>query len=43
MFDVLQKDKPVSGTYDLVTVDGKRAFKGSFRAKWGNTLPVPGG
>ena len=42
-FDVLQKDKPVSGKYDLVTSDGKQAFKGSFRAKWGNTLPVPGG
>lgn len=38
-FDVLQKDKPVRGTYDLATLDGKRTFKGSFTATWGNTPP----
>ena len=35
-FDVLQKDKPVRGSYDLATLDGKRSFKGSFSATWGN-------
>jgi len=35
-FDVLQKDKHVGGSYDLATLDGKRTFKGSFTATWGN-------
>ncbi len=39
-FKSLKYDTPVSGTYDLATVDGKRTFKGSFVAAWGNK---PGG
>jgi hypothetical protein len=40
-FNTLQKDRPVSGTYELATLDGKRKFKGNFQAAWGNKpLPV---
>jgi hypothetical protein len=35
-FNVLLEDKPVTGTYEFVTLDGKRTFKGSFQATWGN-------
>jgi len=35
-FKTLQKDQPVSGTYELATLDGKKTFKGSFQAAWGN-------
>ena len=36
MFETLRNDRPVSGSYELATLDGKRKFKGSFQAKWGN-------
>jgi hypothetical protein len=40
-FKTLQKDRPVSGTYELATLDGKKRFKGNFQAAWGNKpLPV---
>lgn len=32
----LQHDSPVSGSYEFATLDGKRKFKGSFQAAWGN-------
>jgi len=35
-FRSLQKDQPVSGTYELATLDGKKKFKGNFQAAWGN-------
>ena len=35
-FKILQKDRPVSGSYEFATLDGKRRFKGSFQAAWGN-------
>ena len=35
-FKTLQKDQPVSGSYELTTRDGKKKFKGSFQAAWGN-------
>jgi hypothetical protein len=35
-FKILQKDRPVSGSYEFATLDGKRSFKGSFQAAWGN-------
>lgn len=35
-FRTLQKDLPVSATYELATVDGKKKFKGNFQAAWGN-------
>jgi hypothetical protein len=35
-FEILVDDRPVSGSYELATLDGKRRFKGSFRAAWGN-------
>lgn len=35
-FETLQKDHPVSGIYELATIDGKKKFKGNFRATWGN-------
>jgi hypothetical protein len=36
-FGTLRNDRPVSGTYELSTLDGKRKFKGGFRAAWGNS------
>jgi hypothetical protein len=36
-FKTLQNDHPVSGTYEFSTLDGKRKFKGSFQATWGNS------
>jgi hypothetical protein len=38
-FKALKNDSPVSGNYELATLDGKRKFKGSFRAVWGNKPP----
>jgi hypothetical protein len=38
-FKNLQNDKPVSGDYELATLDGKMKLKGSFQAAWGNTPP----
>lgn len=35
-FRILKKDSPVSGSYALATLDGKKVFKGSFQAVWGN-------
>jgi len=35
-FKTLRNDHPVSGTYVFSTLDGKRGFKGSFQAAWGN-------
>jgi len=35
-FETLQNDHPVSGSYEFATLDGKRKFKGSFQAAWGN-------
>jgi len=35
-FKSLRNDSPVSGTYEFATLDGKRKFKGSFLAAWGN-------
>ena len=35
-FETLQSDHPVSGSYEFATLDGKRKFKGSFQAAWGN-------
>jgi hypothetical protein len=35
-FKTLQNDQPVSGSYEFATLDGKRKFKGSFQAAWGN-------
>lgn len=35
-FDNLLHDRPVTGTYEFSTLDGKRKFKGSFQAAWGN-------
>lgn len=35
-FKTLQSDHPVSGTYEFATLNGKRRFKGSFQAAWGN-------
>lgn len=35
-FKVLRNDRPVSGSYELATLDGKKTFKGSFQATWGN-------
>lgn len=36
LFKALLEDQPVSGTYEFETLDGKRKFKGSFQAAWGN-------
>jgi len=33
----LKNDRPVSGRYEFSTLDGKRKFKGSFQAAWGNS------
>ena len=38
-FKTLKKDSPVSGSYELATLDGKRVFRGSFQAAWGNRPP----
>jgi hypothetical protein len=38
-FQTLQNGHPVSGIYEFTTLDGKRKFKGSFRAEWGNNPP----
>jgi hypothetical protein len=35
-FKALKDDSPVSGSYELATLDGKRKFKGTFQAVWGN-------
>lgn len=35
-FNILKDDSPVSGSYELATLDGKRIFKGRFQAAWGN-------
>jgi hypothetical protein len=35
-FNALQYGHPVLGTYEFATLDGKRKFKGSFQANWGN-------
>ncbi len=35
-FKSLQKDRPVSATYEFATLDGKKKFKGNFQAVWGN-------
>jgi hypothetical protein len=35
-FRNLKNDHPVSGSYEFSTLDGKRKFKGSFQAAWGN-------
>jgi hypothetical protein len=35
-FKTLKHDSPVSGSYEFATLDGKRKFKGSFKASWGN-------
>ncbi len=35
-FKALQRDYPVSGVYELATLDGKKKFKGNFQAAWGN-------
>jgi hypothetical protein len=36
-FRTLQNNHPVSGIYEFSTLDGKRKFKGSFQAAWGNS------
>jgi hypothetical protein len=38
-FRTLQKGRPVLGNYEFTTLDGKRKFKGSFQATWGNDPP----
>jgi hypothetical protein len=38
-FKTLQNGHPVSGIYEFATLDGKRKFKGSFQAAWGNNSP----
>jgi hypothetical protein len=38
-FKTLQGGHPVSGTYEFSSLDGKRKFKGSFQAAWGNSPP----
>ena len=38
-FKTLLKDQPVLATYELATLDGKKKFKGSFQAAWGNKPP----
>ena len=35
-FKTLQNDHPVSGSYELATLDGKKKFTGNFKAAWGN-------
>jgi hypothetical protein len=35
-FKTLQDGQTVSGSYEFATLDGRRSFKGSFRAAWGN-------
>jgi hypothetical protein len=35
-FKTLSNNSPVSGSYEFATLDGKRKFKGSFKATWGN-------
>ena len=42
-FRALLHDRPVSGSYDLATLDGKRRFKGDFQAAWGNKPGAAGG
>lgn len=39
-FKILKKDSLVSGSYELASSDGKRVFKGSFQASWGNKPPT---
>jgi hypothetical protein len=39
-FKTLRNDSPVSGSYEFATLDGKRKFKGSFQAAWGNKPEV---
>src|SRR5436305_1654400 len=34
-FTSLQKDRPVSATYELATLDGKKKYSGKFDAVWG--------
>jgi hypothetical protein len=38
-FKTLKKDSPVLGGYELATMDGKKVFRGSFQALWGNKPP----
>lgn len=38
-FKTLQNGHPVSGVYEFATLDGKRKFRGSFQAAWGNDPP----
>jgi hypothetical protein len=38
-FKKLQNGHPVSGSYEFMTLDGKRKFKGTFQAAWGNDSP----
>jgi hypothetical protein len=38
-FKALQNGHPVLGSYEFATLDGKRRFKGSFQAAWGNKPP----
>jgi hypothetical protein len=38
-FKTLRNDCSVSGSYEFATLDGKRRFKGSFQAAWGNKPP----
>ena len=42
-FKALKKDSPVCGSYELATLDGRRTFKGSFQAAWGNKPGRPSG
>jgi hypothetical protein len=35
-FNTLKNDSPVSGSFEFATLDGKKRFKGSFKAAWGN-------
>ncbi|HEY1764587.1 MAG TPA: hypothetical protein VGF85_06665 [Opitutaceae bacterium] len=35
-FKVLQRDQPVTGTYEFETLNGNKKFKGRFQASWGN-------
>ncbi len=35
-FEVLKHDGPVSGSYEFATLDGRKRFKASFQAAWGN-------
>jgi hypothetical protein len=35
VFDALEEGKPVTGHYELNTLDQARGFKGKFRLRWG--------